>query len=98
MVIDAHAHLGVLHRFRADTERLIALADRAGIAKLVCSHLTAILYDMREGNRELTLAMRRYPERLSGYVAISSARYGQEALDELERGVHDYGKSWARLW
>lgn len=100
MIIDAHVHIGMMTLFRAEgrVEDLLREADQSGIEKLFCTDATALLYDFREGNQNLYQLMRRYPDRIIGYCTISSARYGQEALDEIDRCANDYGMRGLKIY
>ena len=91
MIIDSHVHVGRVPGFGAEIDDLIAIADRAGIDRIFCTHLTATHYDMFEGNRLLAADMRRYPNRVLGYASITSARYGGAVVDEIVRCVEVYG-------
>jgi len=98
MIIDAHVHLGVLRNFRATADDLLRWADRAGIDKMVVSHLGAIFSDMRAGNAELATAVRAHPDRIIGYASFTSAYYGRAVLDELERCAQDYGMRGLKIY
>jgi predicted TIM-barrel fold metal-dependent hydrolase len=97
MIIDAHVHVGRMPGIRGDIAQVLRLADRAGFDHIVCSHAGAFSYDMREGNSELGSAMRRHPDRISGYVAITSARYGRLALEEIQRCYETYGMKGLKI-
>lgn len=100
MIIDAHVHLGMMPLFRVEgkIDDLIRAADRSGIDKLFCTEATALFYDFREGNQRLFQVMKRYPDRIIGYCTISSARYGQEAVDEVDRCANDYGMRGLKIY
>lgn len=91
MIIDAHVHMGRLNQFAAEADELVRVADRAGIDRLFVSHFTAITYDMHEGNRAVYEAMQRHPDRFIGYAAIPTPHWGELALAEVKRCVHEYG-------
>ena len=90
MIVDAHAHLGTLGSFSASADDLLRWADRAGIEALVVSHFDAIFYDARTGNDATGAAAYAHPDRLVGYVGISSAYYGKAAIEEIDRCVEQY--------
>ena len=46
MIIDAHAHLGILGSFSATASDLLRMADRAGIDKMIVSHCDAIFLQL----------------------------------------------------
>jgi uncharacterized protein len=98
MIIDAHTHLGVLGAFRATADDLVRWADRAGIDKMIVSHLGAIFSDTQAGNAELAAAMRAYPDRILGYASFTSAYYGRAVLDEIQRCVDDYGMRGLKIY
>ncbi len=100
MIIDAHVHIGKSTRLQieADGELLVRTADELGIDRIFCTDLTALFYDMEEGNRLLFEEMRRYPGRIIGYASLHSTRFGQKALDELERCRHDYGMRGLKIY
>jgi predicted TIM-barrel fold metal-dependent hydrolase len=100
MIIDAHVHVGKLPMFRVEgkVEDLISEADKSGIEKLFCTDATALLYDFHEGNYKLFQLIKRYPDRIIGYCTISSARYGKEALDEIDRCANDYGMRGLKIY
>lgn len=89
VVIDAHVHLEHSGRY-ADPAALVQLADEAGIDVLCCSAVAASAYDMRRGNQQMVDAVRRYPNRIIGFVNIPSADLGRAVLDEIEeRALRD---------
>jgi len=100
MIIDAHVHLGVMPIFRAEgkLDDLIRAADQSRIDKLFCTDATALLYDFREGNHLLHQMMQQHPDRIIGYCTISSARYAQEAVVEVERCANDYGMRGLKIY
>lgn len=83
MIIDIHGHLGNINLapfWQADAARLEAYLDQAGIDRLCVSSARSIMYDVREGNRELAEALDR-TEKLLGYVTINPMF--PESLDDL---------------
>jgi len=89
MIIDAHVHTGGFGG--VSTDEVLHLADRAGFDKVFATDITALHYDMSEGNRRLAEDMKRYPDRIIGYATISSARYGRAAVEEVQRCYEYYG-------
>jgi predicted TIM-barrel fold metal-dependent hydrolase len=100
MILDAHVHIGKMPLFRVEgkIEDLIREADQSQIEKLFCTEATALLYDFHEGNYKLFQFMKQYPDRIIGYCTISSARYGREALDEVDRCANDYGMRGLKIY
>jgi len=100
MIVDGHVHIGKSTRLQinVDGAKLIEIADSLGIAKLCCTDLTALFYDMHEGNRLLFEEMKKFPDRILGYASLHSTRFGQEALDEIRRCKHDYGMQGLKIY
>lgn len=100
MIVDAHVHIGKSTRLQIDItgEQLVRIADKLGIDKLCCTDLTALFYDMHEGNRLLYEQMQCFPDRILGYASLHSTRFGQEALDELRRCHDDYGMTGLKIY
>jgi uncharacterized protein len=100
MLVDGHVHIGKSTRLQidADGELLVRRADALGIDKICCTDLTALFYDMHEGNRLLFEEMRKFPDRILGYASLHSTRFGRAALDELERCRHDYGMRGLKIY
>lgn len=100
MVIDAHVHIGRSARLqiRVDGEFLVRVADEMGIDKICCTDLTALFYDMHEGNRLLYEEMKRFPGRIIGYASLPSTRFGAEAIENLTRCHQDYGMKGLKIY
>lgn len=100
MTVDAHVHIGKSTRLQidADGELLVRAADELGFDRICCTDLTALFYDMHEGNRLLAREMRRFPDRILGWASLHSTRFGRAALEELERCRHDYGMRGLKIY
>ena len=100
MIVDGHVHIGKSTRLqiKIDGAMLLDIADLFGIDKLCCTDLTALFYDMHEGNRLLYEEMKRFPDRLLGYASLHSTRFGQEGLDEIRRCKQDYGMHGLKIY
>jgi predicted TIM-barrel fold metal-dependent hydrolase len=100
MIVDGHVHIGKSTRLQIDIdgEGLVRIADSIGVDKLCCTDLTALFYDMHEGNRLLFEEMRRFPDRILGYASLHSTRFGQEALDEIRRCREIYGMRGLKIY
>lgn len=73
-VIDMHGHLGPFSGIfmpEAPLEAMIAGMDRCNVESIVLSPHSALSGDVREGNREMLDAVRRYPGRVYGYCTIN---------------------------
>jgi predicted TIM-barrel fold metal-dependent hydrolase len=82
--IDVHAHLGpwrfpILTRA---TDTMLDYARRYHLEKIVVSSALGIVYDMREGNRELKALIDPHPE-LLGYV-VTNPNFVEESAAELD--------------
>lgn len=100
MMVDAHVHIGKSTRLQIDVngEQLVRVADEMGFDKICCTDLTALFYDMHEGNDLLFREMKRFPDRIIGYASLHSTRFGTEALDELDRCANDYGMRGLKIY
>jgi hypothetical protein len=100
MIVDAHVHIGKSTRLQIDVdgEHLIRMADKIGLQQICCTDLTALFYDMHEGNKLLFGEMKRFPDRIIGYASLHSTRFGAEALDELDRCANDYGMRGLKIY
>ena len=79
MIIDAHVHIGKSARLQisVDGEFLVRVADELGFDKICCTDLTALFYDMHEGNRLL------YDRRLNHEVEVIEGILESECTDLL---------------
>ena len=105
MIIDSHVHLHTeslliplvnsrkyFDRKESNADFLVALADKVGVDKIMCSHMMALVYDMQEGNMEVVKAIDKFPDRVIGYFSIPNMYHdGEFAAKELERFVRTYG-------
>ena len=100
MIIDAHVHIGKSARLQisVDGEFLVRVADELGFDRICCTDLTALFYDMHEGNRLLYEEMRRFPDRIIGYASLHSTRFGAEALENLTRCREVYGMRGLKIY
>jgi predicted TIM-barrel fold metal-dependent hydrolase len=100
MIVDAHVHIGKSTRLQIDVdgEYLVRIADEIGFEKICCTDLTALFYDMHEGNRLLYEEMKKFPDRIIGYASLHSTRFGDEALEEMDRCVNDYGMRGLKIY
>ncbi len=82
MLVDAHVHIGKSTRLQIDVDgaHLVRVADKMGFDKICCTDLTALFYDMHEGNRLLFEQMKLFPDRIIGYASLHSTRFGKKAL------------------
>ena len=84
MIIDIHGHLGNINFapfWQADAGRLEEYLESAGIDRLCVSSAKSIMYDVKEGNRELAEALEK-TEKLLGYVTVNPMF--PESLDDLK--------------
>lgn len=84
MIVDIHGHLGNINFapfWQADRSKLEQYLAAAGVDKLCVSSSRSIMYDVREGNRELSQALDE-TDRLLGYVTVSPIF--PESFEDLE--------------
>jgi len=88
MVIDVHGHLGNINQapfWEASFEKLEVYCTRAGVDWLCVSSAKSLMYDVREGNRDLYHALKK-TEKLLGYVTVNpvfpESRYDLKLLVE----------------
>lgn len=100
MIVDGHVHIGKSTRLQiaCNGDMLVRIADAMGFDKICCTDLTALFYDMHEGNRLLYEEMRKFPDRILGYASLQSTRFGQEAIDEIRRCHDDYGMRGLKIY
>jgi hypothetical protein len=100
MIVDAHVHIGKSTRLQIDVdgEYLVRVADELGFDRICCTDLTALFYDMHEGNALLFQETKRFPDRIIGYASLHSTRFGTEALEELDRCANDYGMRGLKIY
>ncbi len=89
MIVDAHVHTGGFGGY--STEDVLRIADRVGIDKIFATDITALHYNSSEGNLRLSKEMKQHPDRIIGYASLSSARFGREAVEEVQRCYEVYG-------
>src|SRR5574340_93638 len=71
-IIDMHGHLGryAFHIPDVGPESMVAVMDRVGIRRVVCSHMQTVGSGAVRGNNEMLAAMRAFPGRILGYVTV----------------------------
>ncbi len=100
MIIDGHVHIGTSTFFHmsADADFLVRMADELGFDKLFVTELTALFYNMSEGNDALAGQIARHPDRLIGYVSVPTPRLNNRAVDEVRRGYEKYGYRGLKIY
>jgi hypothetical protein len=93
MFTDCHVHIGKSNWFHVDAgvHLLLKWADKTGIGRMMVTDMTALFYDMEEGNELARKAAAEAPDRILPYYTVSSARFGPQLLEQIERHVNDYG-------
>ncbi|MCE5228177.1 amidohydrolase family protein [bacterium] len=93
MIFDAHVHIGrnMMFHIDIDADQLVAVADRAGIDKMMVTEFSALMYDSFLGNEIMRKFHRQHPDRIFPYFTVSTPRVGKRIIDEFERYVNDYG-------
>ena len=100
MIIDGHVHMGTSQflQLNADAEKLIGIAAKVGFDRIFATHVTALYYDMREGNDRLGEDLGRHGDRLLGYVTIPTHRLGAAASEEIRRCVEHYQMRGVKMY
>ncbi len=103
--IDVHNHvLDPVHQPDASwarIESLLETAERLGIGQLCCSRpitggAMADIDEVRKANDTILAAMKRYPDKISGFAFIQPGN-GQAAVDEIQR-CFDAGMIGVKLY
>lgn len=84
MIIDIHGHIGNINFapfWQADTKKLEEHLDKSGIDFLCVSSSKSIMYDVREGNKELAKSLET-TDKLLGYVVVNPLF--PDSLDDLK--------------
>jgi len=92
-IVDAHAHLGPTGEMfvpTPDEGTMVAMMDRLGFDLTGISSHLAIGTDYVRGNDVTSAAVRRFPERLFGYV-VSNPHDTEPLENELARGFDTLG-------
>jgi predicted TIM-barrel fold metal-dependent hydrolase len=98
-VVDAHVHVGheIFFDIHAGLGEVVSAGRALGYAAMCVTHLTSLLYDMEEGNRQLAADMRQYPDFVIGLATIPATRFDRDGVAELDRCRHDYGMRAVKL-
>ncbi|MCA9416880.1 MAG: amidohydrolase family protein [Candidatus Omnitrophica bacterium] len=93
MITDCHVHIGKSNWLQvySDARDLIEAADHSGIDRMMVTDLTALVYDIEEGNRLIREAIADYRDRMIPYYTLVTGRHGKKILEDFERYVTDYG-------
>lgn len=92
-VFDVHGHVGRwdLKYYRDGTaEELIERMDQVGVERFAVSDIVGIGPDFKMGNDRMGEAVKKFPDRLAGYV-IYNPNYESEMADEMKRGFETLG-------
>lgn len=96
MIIDSHTHIDEAGFWVDPPETILRLMDEAGIDQaVVMTYRDAPLPGDANPLDYVADACRRYP-RLIGYARMNP-RYGEQAVQELERGFRDLGMKGLKL-
>ena len=100
MVIDGHVHIGSAQCLQMDIDApgLIQIAEELGFDRIFVTHVTALYYEMREGNDLLGADLARYGHRLLGYVTIPTHRLEHVACEEIRRCAESYGMRGVKMY
>jgi predicted TIM-barrel fold metal-dependent hydrolase len=88
LIIDCHAHMDKVPVFSiygdSSCDGMVRLMDRIGIDKFIVSHHLSVGPDYRPGNDIVYAAIKKYPERILGYIGVNP-HYPDEILPELKQ-------------
>lgn len=91
-VFDCHGHLGrwiPISGMAGDAESLVARMDRIGIDRLCINKWNAP--DMVQANTDVGMALRKYPDRFTGFAATQPCLGKAATVDELKRCFDELG-------
>lgn len=98
-IIDAHGHLGACPLFPVpdiSLDTVLRSMDRLGIDLFAVSSMPALFGDAARGNRIVEDAIRAYPDRFFGYMAVDIG-YPERILPELTRCL-EAGFHGVKVW
>lgn len=98
LVIDAHAHIGVIKDYfvpEPEVNHLVSYMDRYGTDVACIFGFAGVNSDFVYGNDLVIDAVQRYPDRFVGYTTLS-ANYPEDLIPELER-THALGLRGIKL-
>jgi len=98
MIIDIHAHIWK-GSYDSNKQEILKAISLYGITKVYISGLYSFNPDedeIRELNGEVYKFMREYPESIGGFCYINPLH--KNCLDELKKGIEEYGMSGMKLW
>ena len=97
-IIDVHSHIGSDQSLMLEgsIEIVIETMNRYGIRKSFISGVHSLLADFREGNRQVAKAVKEYPTRFCGLVAVNPY-YEDEAIEELRKYILKLGFKGVKL-
>lgn len=100
-VVDAHCHLGPWCAFHipdfGGLDSMLEVMDRCGIDVACIAPHVGIGPDVEWANRLTAEAMRRYPDRIWGYICFDPNLPSQRMLDELKRYHEVHGMRGIKL-
>lgn len=85
-IIDIHSHIGSDQRFllEGSEDYIIRVMNRYGIKVAFVSGTHSLVADFRIGNQHVMRAIKRYPGRFVGLVAVNPY-YKEEGLEEMRK-------------
>lgn len=93
MIFDCHVHIGRCTMFHLDSDvnDLLRAADRSGTDRMFVTDLTALQYDIREGNEWIRNEIKGHEDRIIAYYTVCTGRHGDWVVDDFERYVNEHG-------
>lgn len=100
MIVDAHVHIGYFQTIdlRNDVEDILAVADKMGVDKVFCTHTQGLYGNYTDGNNVVYEAMKKYPDRILGYITVNSPRYGTALYEYVRKALFEYGFSGIKIY
>jgi len=98
-IFDAHGHLGLWEPVYCPVgtiDETIASMDRFNIEKFAISDFLAIGSDYHGGNTRVGEAVKKYPDRITGY-AVYNPNYESKMEDEMKRCFDELGMTAIKL-
>jgi predicted TIM-barrel fold metal-dependent hydrolase len=90
-IIDVHGHMGPYHSIYlpwSSAEQMRHSMELCGVTRIVCSHHTALAYDMERGNARMQEAVDAYPDQFLGYWLINP-----NYPDIIEKDLHNFDQT-----
>jgi len=102
LIVDAHGHFGVFGKEpwfpKATADWLASYINMMGFDKVIVSSIQALYYDFHEGNLAVVEATRKYKGRIYGYAVVTTSRFLDEGIREIETMITKYGMVGVKIY